>query len=76
MVTATAQQVGCHGSAPEFPNISKDFKEPAEWQLKQADIVTINKVDQCETKQLADLKQQLPGTLKKPNGHAVGWITN
>ncbi|MEH6577925.1 MAG: GTP-binding protein [Amphritea sp.] len=44
--------------AGQFSATPEEFRDLAQWQLKQADIVIINKVDQCDEQQLAALKQQ------------------
>ncbi len=43
--------------ASQLDKVSEDFKDLTRWQLKQADIVVINKTDLCSDKQLEQLKR-------------------
>ena len=44
--------------ADQFNETPEEFIDLAKWQLKQADIVVINKTDLCTKQQIAELKQQ------------------
>ena len=44
--------------ADQFDETPAEFTDLARWQLKQADIVVINKIDLCTKQQITDLKQQ------------------
>ena len=44
--------------ADQFNNTSDEYKDLAAWQLKQADIVVLNKVDLCNSEKIDLLKKQ------------------
>ncbi|WP_019528052.1 CobW family GTP-binding protein [Dasania marina] len=44
--------------AAQFNHTLEEYRDLAAWQLKQADLVVINKIDLCDAETIAELKQQ------------------